>query len=283
MAFCDPMVLASPFNSTPCTPKPGSRKLEALSPPYKSNATVISLGSSPLRNYHTYDIEDHMRDYLSHQQQQYNDDNNSDATQIPDLTEYTQPYEPPARKSLKDITPLKLSRPRTFARHRPGYEDKIPQTLDCMVIPPPAPNPPITVVLVLTPRPASLVETEAFGALGTRFCNDFGSAEWSCIGLYAHFRKWAANDLDPHTAYSDRGQSGDDHVGIGSIHPYALRAKLDQEKEVQWRLVIPVLRALIDKEVRKGSRTLVVCGMSIGDVEAVRAFGRVVSFYRFCD
>ena len=64
---------------------------------------------------------------------------------------------------------------------------------------------------------------------------------------------------------------------IGAIHPYALRDKLEQEKEVQWRLAVPLLWTLIGKEVEKGARVLVVCGLKVGDVEGLRAFGRAVS------
>jgi hypothetical protein len=46
---------------------------------------------------------------------------------------------------------------------------------------------------------------------------------------------------------------------------------------VQWRLTVPVLQALIEDEVKRGSRAFVVCGLRVGDVEGVRAFGRTVS------
>lgn len=74
------------------------------------------------------------------------------------------------------------------------------------------------------------------------------------------------------------GEVDEGEVGIGPIHPYALRAKLEQEREVQWRLTVPVLRALIDREVAKGKTAFVVCGLAVGELEGVRAFGRQVSF-----
>jgi hypothetical protein len=280
MAHFDPMELASPFNSAPCTPKPKSRNLTAPSPAYKSNATAISLDSSPERNYKYYGIEDQMYDYLSRQEHHYNNGNDSDATQIPDFTEYANSYQSPARRSRVNITPLKLSRPRTYARHRSEHEDAIPQILGHMVTSPSAPNPPIKVLLMLTPQPASLAETTAFEDLGSRFCKDFSKGDWSCINLYAHFRRWGAAQKQPNSRDTLGGYGANEgNVGIGAIHPYALRAKLEQEREVQWRLAIPVLQALIDEGVKKGSRAFVVCGMSVGDVEGVRAFGRTVSVY----
>ena len=277
MDYFDAMELASPFNSDPCTPKPRSRNLHTPSPPYKSNATVISLDSSPIP-----DIEDHMNDFLSRQLQQYNyNDNDSDATQMPDLTEYSHPPNTPTRTSHANITPLKPFRPRTFARHEPENANTIPQTLDHMVSSPPIANPPITVLLVLTPKPASLAATTAFEAFGKRFCSDFGeSMEWNHVSLYAHFRRWAAQTLETQTPLSGRGDNGGNDVGIGAIHPYALREKLDREKEVQWRLAVPMLQALIGNEVKKGPRAFVVCGLAVGDVEGVRAFGRTVSRFQ---
>lgn len=281
MEYFDSMELSSPFKSNPCTPKPRARNVNTPSPPYKSNATVISLDSSPIGGINAHDIEDRMHDYFSRQQGQYND-NDSDATRMPDLTEYSHPPNTPTRTSHANATPIKPLRLRTFTRHGLGNENAFPQTLDHMLLSPPNANPPITVLLVLSPRPANLAETTAFEAFGSRFCSDFGGSDghdWSCTSLYAHFRKWATvrkfkspNPLDIR---------GEDKVGIGGIHPYALRAKLDQEKEVQWRLAVPVLQALIDSEVKKGSRAFVVCGLAVGDVEGVRAFGRTVSCFNF--
>lgn len=244
----------------------------------------MSFDSSPGHNYNSaYDIEDHMLDFLSRKQQQYDyNDNDSDATQIPDLTEYSHPPNSPVRFSRANITPLKQARPRTYARHESEDDHTIPETLDHMVLSLPTANPPITVLLVLTPQPASLAETTAFQAFGSRFCSDFGGGvgeNWSCINLYAHFRKCAAaqQKIDGEIPFGRRGEIDENDAGIGAIHPYALRAKLDQEKEVQWRLAVPVLQALIGNEVKKGSRAFVVCGLAVGDVEGVRVFGRTVS------
>jgi len=280
MEYFDSMELSSPFKSNPCTPKPRARNLHTPSPPYKSNATVISLDSSPDRGINAYDIEHRMRDYLSRQQDQYND-NDADATQMPDLTEYSHPPNTPTRTSHVNVTPIKPLRLRTFTRHESANENTFPQTLDHMLLSPPTRNPPITVVLVLMPRPASLAETTAFEAFGSRFCSDFGGSDgqdWSCISLYAHFRKRAVQTPTSQNALVGRDEDGANDVGIGGIHPYALRAKLELEKEVQWRLGAPVLQALIDSEVKRGSRAFVVCGLAVGDVEGVRAFGRMVSY-----
>jgi hypothetical protein len=292
MEYFDAMELASPFDSNPCTPKPKSRNFRTPSPPpYKSNATVVSLDSSPVRNNNNngYDIEDHMHDFLSRQQQQWNyNDNGSDATQIPNLTEHSRPHNSPVRNSYAaDVTPLALVRPRTFERHELGDGSTISQTLDHMTLSPTTANPPITVLLVLTPQPASLAETTAFEAFGSRFCSDFGAGgaglNWTSVSLYAHFRRYryagAQQKIYDQTPLGgrSRGDVGGNDVSIGAIHPYALRARLDQGKEVQWRLAVPVLKALIDSEVKKGSRAFVVCGLAVGDLDGVRAFGRVVS------
>jgi hypothetical protein len=154
-----------------------------------------------------------------------------------------------------------------------------------MLLSPPNANPPITVLLVLSPQPANPAETTAFEAFGSRFCSEFGGNDghdWSSISLYAHFRKWAtAQKFNAPNFLGGREEIDANDVDIGGIHPYALRAKLDQEKEVQWRLAVPVLQALIDSEVKKGSRAFVVCGLAVGDVEGVRAFGRTVSCFNF--
>ena len=233
-----------------------------------------------------------MHDFLSRQQQQWNyNDNDSDATQIPDLTEYSRPQNSPVRNSYgANGTPIAPARPRTFERHELEDGNTISQTLDHMVLSLPTANPPITVLLVLTPRPASLAESTAFEAFSSRFSSDFGGGDaglnWNHISLYAHFRNCAAaaqQKFDPQPPLNGRGRgeiNGND-VNIGAIHPYALRAKLEQEKEVQWRLAVPVLKALIDSEVKKGVRAFVVCGLGVEDVEGVRAFGRTVSLEMF--
>jgi hypothetical protein len=277
MEYFDAMDPASPFNSNPCTPKPKSRNFRTPSPPYKSNGTVITLDSPPGGNYdNAYEFEDPM---------QYNyDENDSDATQMPDLTEYRTPTNSPVRSLHANITPLKplkLARPRTYAHHGPGDANFIAQGLGHIVLSPPIANPPITVLLVLTPQPATPAENTAFEALGSRFCSDFGGnagSDWSCISLYAHFRQWAAQQKsDEQYSLGGSGETDGNDVAIGGIHPYALREKLDQEKEVQWRLAVPVLQALIEHEVKKGARAFVVCGLRVGDVQGVRAFGRTVS------
>lgn len=228
-----------------------------------------------------------MHDYLTRQQQQYNyNDHDSDATQIPDLTEYSHPPNSPVQFSHANITPLRPTRPRTYLHHELEDDDTIPQTLDHMVLSLPNTNPSITILLVLTPQPASLAETTAFEAFGSRFCCDFGRGageDWSCINLYAHFRRCAAaqQKVNEQNLLGGCGESDGNDVGIGAIHPYALRARLDQGKEVLWRLAIPVLQGLIGSEVKKGSRALVVCGLAVGDVDGVRAFGHTVSYIHF--
>lgn len=86
--------------------------------------------------------------------------------------------------------------------------------------------------------------------------------------MYAYLRGWLER-------FEDRQEDG---VGIGGIHPYALRAKLAEEREVQWRLGVPVLLGLIEREVQRGRRAFVVCGLGAGDWEWVRAFADKVSF-----
>lgn len=170
------------------------------------------------------------------------------------------------------------------------------QTLDHISLSPQPPNPPLKVLLVLTPNPARLSELKALEAFAQQFCEDFSSSsfeeysqeEWCCINLYAHFRECVAmretgdasddSELGDADGVKRHCENNEDlEVGIGFIHPYALLEKLDQEKEVQWRLAIPVLRGLIDREVEKGARAFVVSGLRVGDVEGVRAFGKSVS------
>lgn len=97
------------------------------------------------------------------------------------------------------------------------------------------------------------------------------------MSLYAHLRGWLERFENGGEGMDVDGE-GEGEVGIGGIHPYALRAKLAQEREVQWRLGVPVLLGLIEMEARKGRRALVVCGLGVGGWEGVRAFAEKVSF-----
>jgi hypothetical protein len=280
MDIDDSMDLSSP----PRTPKPVLRSLRP-STPYKSNATVISLDSTPEPcdniNNNNYDAEHHLTaDFL-----EFEPDNNNDDFP-PDFTSPTQHRE-------TKIPPLKLSRPRTYIPEPSGKMQYASEVLDHISSSlPTASNPPaISIILLLTPNPARLTVVNDLEDFATRFSADFSSAtyegkqRWHSINLYEHFHGWAArnplsdgNGIARATGFDDNMEdvAGVDDVGIGSIHPYALHAKLAQEKEVNWRLALPVLQSLVDRQVKKGARRFVVCGLKVGDVEGVRGFARQV-------
>jgi hypothetical protein len=287
MAYADPMNLSSP----PRTPKPISRSIRP-STPYKSNATVISLDSTPepydnINNSNNYDAEHHLTADFLEFEPNYTDNNNYDDDFPPDFTSPTQQRD-------NKIPPLKLSRPRTYLPEHSATMQHASEVLGHMSSSLPTPSPPkITVLLILTPNPASLAVITDLENIATRFSAVFSSAtydeqqQWHSINLYEHFHGWAVRNplsdgnITAHAAEFDGSIEVDanvDDVGIGYIHPYALHAKLEQEKEVNWRLAIPVLKRLIDREVGRGKRRFVVCGLRVGDVEGVRGFARKVGW-----
>jgi len=177
----------------------------------------------------------------------------------------------------------------------------------------PTPNPPITVLLALTPQPATLADQAAFEEFAARFSADFSNfcieEMWSCISLYSHYREWAQrnqefnerhrgdqDDATPPSMGPNGSGSGTTtsitttaattslsryaiaEAEIGTIHPFALRTRLEQETEVHWEFFLPVLQRLIEREVAQGMRLFVIGGLKLGDVEGVRAFARKVSF-----
>jgi hypothetical protein len=138
--------------------------------------------------------------------------------------------------------------------------------------PPTPPNEPITVLLVLTPHPASLKEQAAFEECSARFSADFSdfAAEelWASVSLYQHFREQAELFKECKTP---------NVAGEATMHGSALVAKMEQEIEVHWRFFIPALKTCIARAVQNGSRRLVVGGLSMGDIDGIRAFARIVS------
>jgi hypothetical protein len=279
MDYDNSMDLSSP----PRTPEPTSRSLRP-STPYKSNATVISLDSTPepcdnIANHLTADFLEFEPNYTA--------DNNDDDFP-PDFTSPTQQRD-------NKIPPLKLFRPRTYVpEHRSAEKMQYTsEVLDHMStsLPTASNSPEITILLLLTPSPASITVINDLENFAMRFSADFSSAthekkqQWHSINLYEHFHGWAVrNPLSDGnrnalaTGSDDNMEDGAsvDDVGIGSIHPYALHAKLEKEKEVNWRLALPVLKSLIDRQVKWGRRRFVVCGLKVGDVDGVRGFARKV-------
>jgi hypothetical protein len=280
MEYDDSMDLSSP----PCTPKPISRSLRP-STPYKSNAAVISLDSTaePCDN-----TANHLTADFLEFEPNYTADNNDDDDFPPDFTSPTQHRD-------NKIPPLKLSRPRTYVpEHHSAEKMKYTsEVLDHMFTSlPTASDPPaIAILLLLTPNPASITVIGDLEEFAARFSADFSSVtyeerqQWHSINLYEHCHGWAARNPLSNGNRTARATGSDDNmegvasvddVGIGSIHPYALHAKLEQEREVNWRLALPVLKSLIDRQVKWGRRRFVVCGLKVGDVEGVRGFARKV-------
>jgi len=174
-------------------------------------------------------------------------------------------------------------------------------TLDHATSSPPVPNPPIKVILALTPQPATLTDQAAFDDFGARFSADFSDycyeELWSCISLYAHYREWARHDAEAEerratpsvnpggsenvtaTTAATASSSQDDtaEARIGRIHPCVLHSKLEQGTEVHWRFFLPVLQQLIELQVAQGFRLFVIGGFKLGDVAGVKAFAQKVS------
>jgi hypothetical protein len=183
-------------------------------------------------------------------------------------------------------------------------------TLDQSTTSPPTFTRPITVLLALSPQPATYKDQAAFEDFAARFAKDFSgecfSEKWSCVSVYGHYRqqaKWFKQGeerrrrerRDPDDAGAGRVSSAssapkqpseDDittatHDVIGSIHPSALLAKLEQETDLHWRSFIPVMQALIERDVNQGMRMFVVGGLQMGDTAGIRAFAQNVSFPSF--
>lgn len=159
----------------------------------------------------------------------------------------------------------------------PYTTSKLPITLSRLAMSPKPPKPAIKVLLVLTPNPASADEHALFESLGAQFAKDFStsSSKWTCVSLYAHFRAWADEQASAGTD-TGTGTGTGTGVDIGSIHPLALRARLDSETEVPWQLALPVLQELIDAEVAKGARKFVVVGLSGMKWDGAANFGETV-------
>ncbi|KAM0722029.1 hypothetical protein Q7P37_002955 [Cladosporium fusiforme] len=209
------------------------------------------------------------------------DIDDSDDDLIPDLESADNSL---AASALQPLRPLKLARPCSFTNTTDTTTTSTNSfqayTLTRITPSQPEPKPQLKILLALTPRPASLTESIFFPSLSKRFCDDFsssGGTQWMCVSLYGHLRAWMKRYGDIGAMDQAMDIDKDSKVGIGSIHPYALRAKLEREQEVQWRLGIPVLLELIGEEVRRGGRAFVVCGLGVGDLDGVRAFGEKIA------
>lgn len=122
------------------------------------------------------------------------------------------------------------------------------------------PAPPLEVLLVLSPNPATATEMEV---LCERFCADFPHFEH--VSLYEHLGYWSSKDRDRDVAWKE----------LEPLSASAVRMKLEKGRGVTWQNGVPVVKRLIDRAVRGGKTSLVVSGLG-GDDEAVAKFERVV-------
>jgi hypothetical protein len=282
--------------SSPSTP-PGLDDMPELSPPRSKFEVIVILSDSDSEGEEPWRRQNLATDQQPPPpQQQHNPPHNT-----PNLTpaRYNQnnnssPHEPMAR--------------RTYAARASKAMNDYTVLDHATTSPPTPPNEPITVLLVLTPHPASLKEQAAFEEFSARFSadfSDFASEEmWTCVSLYKCLREQAqlfkeCTRLKEIQAWVDRmvtdqdksplaglNVSGDgpdgpcktpNVAGEATMHRSALVAKMEQEIEVGWRFFIPALKTCIQREVQNGSKLLVVGGLSMGDIDGIRAFAQKVS------
>ena len=274
MSALDPMGISSPLPSTP----PELDDLPELSPTqYKSEAIVIS-SDSDSENEEVW-RKPTVATNKQQQQHEFHRPSNPDLTPTRhqhhrnDNTNNSSPHEhEPAHTYTTDSMP----------NHMHDYT-----VLDHATSSPPIPNPPITVLLALTPQPANPTDQAAFEEFATRFSKDFSDVcleeKWSCVSLYAHYREWAQRWQDGVAGDVTTSPLSWDTIEteIGDIHPSALVAKLEHGIDVHWRFFLPVLQRLIERGVHKGMRLFVVSGLKMGDVAGMRAFAQVVSLSSF--
>jgi hypothetical protein len=302
MSAYDPMEISSPLPSTP----PGLDEMPELSPTlYKSKAIIISSDS---------ESESEGRktppNLATNQQQHgtyYHHNNNNNPNLTPVRTRNTMnnnAFEHRIMCAHNDDA-------AQFLHNMSWYDYTI---LDHTTTSPATPNPPITVMLVLTPQPATLADQTTFDDFGARFSEDFSNFSvektWGVVSLYGHYHEWARrcsksvtpppdespvpgawpldspNVVEPEpkktaaTTSPQQCDTTDDEKEIGNIHPSALLAKLEQGIDVHWRFFIPVLQQLIEREVKKvkkGMRSIIVGGLKMGDIAGIRAFAQKVS------
>jgi hypothetical protein len=294
MSAYDPMEISSPLPSTP----PGLDEMPELSPTlYKSKAIIISSDSES-------ESEGRKTPNLATNQQQHGTyHHNSNPNLTPVRTRNTMnnnAFEHRIMSAHNDDA-------AQFLHNMSWYDYTI---LDHTTTSPPTPNPPITVMLVLTPQPATLADQTTFDDFAARFSEDFSNFSvektWGVVSLYGHYREWARRSSKSGTPPPDESpvpgawplespnaveqepkstaaptssqqcDTTDEEREIGNIHPSALLTKLEQGIDVHWRFFIPVLQQLIDREVQKGMRSIIVGGLKIGDLAGMRAFAQKV-------
>lgn len=254
----------------PSTPSKDSG-FESDSPPplLHSPASVKSLGSP--RHGSLADLS-HPRDDPRGQGLEYTPSKASTHA-LDGLASITTPTRKPMEIQLPELEP---ERPLSYPKSSNADDSTSLPTLSYIALgSQKARNPPIKVLLVLSPNPAFTRELSMLDGVFRQFCADFSKSsdataeatkkqqkmdKWTHISLYTH---WRTHGADP----------------LHGIHHYALQAKLEREDEVQWRLGLPVLEKLIEEEVRRGDdrRAFVVSGLKAGDLEGVRAFAERVS------
>jgi hypothetical protein len=294
MSAYDPMEISSPLPSTP----PGLDEMPELSPTlYKSKAIIISSDSES-------ESEGRKTPNLATNQQQHGTyHHNSNPNLTPVRTRNTMnnnAFEHRIMSAHNDDA-------AQFLHNMSWYDYTI---LDHTTTSPPTPNPPITVMLVLTPQPATLADQTTFDDFAARFSEDFSNFSvektWGVVSLHGHYREWARRssksgtpppdespvpgawpldspnlvDLEPKSTAaptsSQQCDTIDDEKDIGNIHPSALLAKLEQGVDVHWRFFIHVLQQLIEREVKKGTRSIIVGGLKFGDLAGIREFAQKV-------
>jgi hypothetical protein len=174
-------ISSSPLSSPP----PGLDDCPGLSPTLpRSKAIFISSDSDS-------DFEDEEEDEPLRCPNLATDQQNP-----PELHRHNTPNLTPAHNHQTNNSPPPepMREPRSYsAQASEAMNDYT--TLDHATSSPPGLNPPIKVLLVVTPQPATLNDQAAFEEFGVRFCADFGdpSSEemWTYISLYSHYREWA--------------------------------------------------------------------------------------------
>jgi hypothetical protein len=177
-------ITSSPLPSTP----PGLDDIPELSPTqYKSEAIVISSDSEPESegwkkppNLATNQQQQRHHEFLL----ENNNNNNQNPTP-------TRNHNNNDNSSARQTMSVQSSVAQAL-QNMSWYEYTI---LDHATTSPPAPNPPITVLLALTPQPATIADQAAFEDFGARFSEDFSNVcveeTWGVVSLYAHYREWA--------------------------------------------------------------------------------------------
>jgi hypothetical protein len=203
----DPMeITSSPLPSTP----PGLDDIPELSPTqYKSEAIVISSDSES--ESEGWKIPPNLATNQQQQQQHHEfllENNNNNQNPTP-----TRNHNNNDNSSAHQTISVQSSVAQAL-KNMSWYEYTI---LDHATTSPPAPNPPITVLLALMPQPATRADQDAFEEFAARFSKDFSvicvGEKWGVVSLYAHYRDWAQRHQKSREHRSDEHQSSWEDAG----------------------------------------------------------------------